>query len=99
MEPRAITTAKCDFNVCFDQKAIVPFVPLADGGGNRERPFAKNGEIGEAAIRYASVIFSLPRLLCSVTSRYNDVGMRFRGRLLPHLSGIKNFVRAAIPVC
>jgi hypothetical protein len=30
MEPRAITTAKCEFNVCFDQKAIVPFVLNAD---------------------------------------------------------------------
>jgi hypothetical protein len=40
MEPRAITTAKCDFNVCFDQKAIVPFVPIAADNRNWERTFA-----------------------------------------------------------
>lgn len=41
------------------------FVPLGDGGGNRERSFVKSGEIGEAAVRYALVLF-LPKLrLCS----------------------------------
>jgi hypothetical protein len=65
MEPRAITTAKCDFNVCFDQKAIVPFVPIAAGGGNRERPFANNALISQAAIRYALALFFLVIRQCS----------------------------------
>lgn len=32
-------------------------VPRADGGENRERSFARNARNGEAAVRYASVIF------------------------------------------
>ncbi len=40
-------------------------MPLAAGGGNRERTFARNAAIGEAAIRYALALF-LPELrLCS----------------------------------
>jgi hypothetical protein len=31
-------------------------VPIAAGGANWERTFAKNKKIGEAAIRYASVL-------------------------------------------
>jgi len=38
MAPRAVTIAKSDFNVRFDQRAIVPFVPIADGGGKWKRP-------------------------------------------------------------
>jgi hypothetical protein len=34
-------------------------VPIADGGHNRKRPFAKNAEIGETAVRYALVPFFL----------------------------------------
>jgi hypothetical protein len=53
---------------------LSPFVPLGDGGGNRERPFAKDGEIGEAAIRYAFVQF-LPELhLCSGSRHSMMVG-------------------------
>lgn len=38
-------------------KATVASVPLGDGGGNRERPFARNADIGEAANRYALMLF------------------------------------------
>ncbi len=34
-------------------------VPIAVGGENRERPFAKKAEIAKAAIRYALVLFLL----------------------------------------
>jgi hypothetical protein len=57
MEPRAVTNAKYDFNVCFDQRAVVSSVPIRDGGETRERPFARNPENTGAAIRYALVIF------------------------------------------
>ena len=29
MEPRAVTNAKYDFNVCFDQRAVVSSVPIS----------------------------------------------------------------------
>jgi hypothetical protein len=38
-------------------KPGVSSVPIAAGGENRERPFAKNAENREAAIRYALDIF------------------------------------------
>lgn len=46
-------------------KGTVASVPLGDGGGNRERPFAGSGKIGEAAIRYASELFFPELRLCS----------------------------------
>ena len=33
-------------------------VPIADGGGNRERPFAKSVEIGEAATNHRAEVFA-----------------------------------------
>lgn len=41
------------------------FVPIAAGGGNRERSFAKNAKNEEEVIRYALAIFLIWRLLCS----------------------------------
>ena len=40
-------------------------VPIRAGGETRERPFARNEWIGEAAIRYALVLFSPGRQQCS----------------------------------
>ena len=39
------------------RKATVSCVPFADGGGSRERPFARSAKNWGAAIRYALVIF------------------------------------------
>ncbi len=65
MEPRAVTNAKYDFNVCFDQRAVVSSVPIRAGGETRKPPFARNPRNRGADVRYALVIFLPWRLLCS----------------------------------
>jgi hypothetical protein len=44
-------------------------VPISDGGETREPPFAGNEWIGEAAIRYALVLFFPELRQCSGNGR------------------------------
>ncbi len=62
-------------------------VPIRDGGENQEPPFARNEWIGEAAIRYALVLFSPGRQQCSGNGHsWRRRGWALSGSLLSQLA-------------